>query len=388
MSVAAGPWGRLGLLCLAALWAAGCAGVSGLGPEAQPGTLTPARPWRGPAARLAERGFSAAELESVFNSPDLVYSSAPMAAKLRELYGLNFRSELTREIQEKLFQLGYDLTIDGQAGSGTRAVVSAFQKARGLAVTGVVSRETLAQIDRALKGQTPRPLAEYRPPPPPSPSRSATHAQFTNPQALAQISDFYRADRGIFDGMSRRCGVPGEVAAAIIWIETGYGRNFGRNKAAAMLASMAAASSDFSVVAPEVADLNQDRESLIFLRKMAVERGDWALNELAALLRYAFDNGHDPVAFPGSIYGAIGWGQFMPSNVLKYGADGDGDGRVDLFNKVDAVYSVGNFLRAHGWAGPQLSEEARRAVIMKYNRSAVYVNTVLFVADHLARAGR
>lgn len=388
MSVAAGPWGRLGFLCLAALWAAGCAGVSGPGPAAGPGIGALARPWRGPAARLAERGFSAAELESVFNSPALVYSSAPMAAKLRELYGLNFRSELTREIQEKLFQLGYDLTIDGQAGGGTRAVISAFQKARGLAVTGEASRDVLAQIDRALKGQTPRPLAEYRPPPPPSPSRAATHTQFTNPQALAQISDFYRADRGLFDGMSRRYGVPGEVAAAIIWIETGYGRNFGRHKAAAMLASMAAAASDFSVVAPEVADLNRDRESLNFLRKMAVERGDWALNELAALLRYAFDNGHDPAAFPGSIYGAIGWGQFMPSNVLKYGVDGDGDGRVDLFSKVDAIYSTGNFLRAHGWTGPQLSQEARRAVVMKYNRSAVYVNTVLFVADHLARAGR
>jgi membrane-bound lytic murein transglycosylase B len=308
-----------------------------------------------------------------------------MAAKLRELYGLNFRSELTREIQEKLFQLGYELTIDGQAGSGTKAVIGAFEKDRGLAVTGEVSRATLARLDRALRQTSaPRPLSAYRPPPPQSPSPSATHAQFTNPRALAEIRALYGADRALFDGMSRRYGVPGEVAAAILWVETGYGRNFGRHKAASVLASMAAAAADFSVVAPEVADLNRDRESLDFLRRMAVERGGRALDELEALLRYAFANGHDPTAFPGSLYGAVGWGQFMPSNILKYGVDGDGDGRVDLFNKADAVHSVGNFLRAHGWSGPGLGEEARRAVIRQYNHSGVYVNTVLYVADRLA----
>jgi len=174
------------------------------------------------------------------------------------------------------------------------------------------------------------------------------------------------------------------VIAAIMWVETGYGRNFGRQKAASMLASMAAASSDFSVVAPAVAELGQDHETLAFLRRLAVERGDWALNELEALLGYAFANGLDPNVFPGSIYGAIGWGQFMPSNILKYGEDGDGDGRVDIFNKADAIASIGRYLQGHGWAGPQMSEEARREVIMKYNRSGIYVNTVLYVADHLA----
>ena len=73
----------------------------------------------------------------------------------------------------------------------------------------------------------------------------------------------------------------------------------------------------------------------------------------------------------------------MPSNVLKYGVDGNGDGRVDLFEKADAIFSIGNYLKAHGWGG-SMGEEARRAVIMKYNKSGVYVNTVLYVADWLA----
>jgi membrane-bound lytic murein transglycosylase B len=345
-----------------------------------------ARPWRGPAAKLAARGFTPDQLASFFNSPDLVYSSAPMAAKLKELHGLNFNAELTREIQEKLFQLGYEIHIDGRSGSGTKAVISRFQAGEGFPDTGEVSRATLAQVNRAMKKKAGelRPLSAYRPPPAQPPSRSATYSQFTNPKALEEIGAFFKADRDLFGSLTRRSGVPGEVAAAIMWVETGYGRNFGRQKAASMLASMAAAASDFSVVAPEVAELGKDRETLAFLRRIAAERGDWALGELEALLRYAFANGLDPAAFPGSLYGAMGWGQFMPSNILKYGVDGDGDGRVDIFNKADAVFSIGSFLKAHGWSGPGMSEDARRAVILKYNRSGVYANTVLYVADHLA----
>jgi membrane-bound lytic murein transglycosylase B len=311
-----------------------------------------------------------------------------MAAKLKELHGLNFNAELTREIQEKLFQLGYEIVIDGRSGSGTKAAISRFQTDQGFKPTGEVSKGTLAQVNRTMKkkADTLRPLSAYRRPEVQPPSRTATYTQFTNPQALEQISAFYKADRALFDTLPRRYGAPGEVVAAIMWVETGYGRYFGRHKAASMLASMAAAASDFSVVAPEVADLGRDRETLAFLRRYAVERGNWALDELEALLRYSYANGLDPNSFPGSIYGAVGWGQFMPSNILKYGADGDGDGRVDIFNKADAIAGIARFLQAHGWSGLKMSEEARREVILKYNRSAVYANTVLYVADHLARA--
>jgi len=368
------------LLILAALaTAGGCAGR-----PAVPEAITAPAPWRGPAAKLTERGWPADRLESFFNSPDLVYSSTPMAAKLKELHGLNFQADLTRELQEKLFQLGYDVLIDGRAGADTKAVISRFQADQGRPATGEVSRSTLALVNRAMKEKAGlRPLSAYRPPPP-SPLPSATYGQFTNPKALLEISALFQADRALFRGLARRYGVPGEVAAAIMWVETGYGRNFGQQKAASMLASMAAASSNFSLVAPAVEELGRDRETLAFLRRTARERGDWALDELEALLRYAYDNGLDPAALPGSIYGAIGWGQFMPSNILKYGVDGDGDGRVDLFNKADAAFSIGRYLQAHGWKGRNLGEEERRAVIMKYNRSGVYVNTVLRVADHLA----
>ena len=387
------------LACLAVLTAAvflpGCVGTKTVGrvetsPQAAPATRTVNlsrinHPWKGPASKLAQKGFSQAQLEAVFNSPNLQYTSLPMATKLKELYPIFYRSDLIKEIQEKLYQLGYDIRIDGQGGSNTSRIVKEFQKDNRLTQTGETTESTLAAINKMMKTKTLRPLSSYSPPPAKKPSRTATYPQFTGAASLAKIKAHYQEDRAIFNKMSQKYNVPGEVAAAIMWVETRYGTYFGKHKAASMLASMSAAASDFSLVEDQVAELNKDRGSRDFLKETSVKRGDWALNELSALLTYAFDNGHDPTTFPGSIYGAIGWGQFMPSNLIKYGVDGNGDGKVDLFDKTDAIFSIGNFLKGHGWTGGNMSEEQRRAVVMKYNKSGIYVNTVLFVADHLAK---
>jgi membrane-bound lytic murein transglycosylase B len=58
----------------------------------------------------------------------------------------------------------------------------------------------------------------------------------------------------------------------------------------------------------------------------------------------------DPTAVKGSFAGAMGLPQFMPSSVLNFGVDFDGDGRVDLAGSgADVVGSVAHFLAEHGW---------------------------------------
>ena len=314
----------------------------------------------------------------------MVFSPAPMETKLRELFPIFFRSDLTRAVQEKLYQLGYDITIDGRNGPGTRGAVKSFQSDRGLAQDGRINAALSARLDRELASGKVRDLSGYKPPPAGKPDRSSTHRQFTNAQAISQIRSRYQADRAIFDRAERAFQVPGPLIASIMWIETSYGGFFGTRLAAVSLASMAA-SQDYKIIGPYVADLEEDSEARAYLADTARKRGLWAQDELEALLAYAWTNGLDPLTFPGSIYGAIGYGQFMPSNISKYAVDGDGDQRIDLFNKTDAIFSIANYLKQNGWSGDMTQEEKRRAVIRRYNQSGIYVNTVLYVMDAIGR---
>ena len=57
----------------------------------------------------------------------------------------------------------------------------------------------------------------------------------------------------------------------------------------------------------------------------------------------------NPKNVNGSYAGAIGLGQFMPSNYEAYGVDFNGDGRVTLQRKQDAIASVANYFKKNGW---------------------------------------
>ncbi|TWI65248.1 membrane-bound lytic murein transglycosylase B [Pseudoduganella lurida] len=136
-----------------------------------------------------------------------------------------------------------------------------------------------------------------------------------NAEALARAESLY--------------GVPAEIVAGIIGVETIYGRDTGRFRVVDTLTTLA-----FSYpVAP-------NREA-----RMAFFRG-----ELEATLLYARQTGIDPLSLQGSFAGAVGLPQFMPGNILKYAVDFDGDGHIDLRNSPsDAIGSVAAFLVGHGW---------------------------------------
>lgn len=74
--------------------------------------------------------------------------------------------------------------------------------------------------------------------------------------------------------------------------------------------------------------------------------------------------------------GAQGPMQFMTATFAAYGVDGDGDGRAEINNVIDAIYSAANLLCANGAGDP-----ARLATaIWNYNHSQTYVNEVLRLA--------
>jgi membrane-bound lytic murein transglycosylase B len=185
----------------------------------------------------------------------------------------------------------------------------------------------------------------------------------------------------LLEDVSSKYCVPKEVVVSILLVETRLGDFLGGRRAFNSLASMALCS-NLETVRPYLRKelIRARTEDLV--RSICQQKADWAYGELTALLLYADWTGFDPLRIPGSIYGAIGLCQFMPSNVLSYGVDADDDGRIDLFSKPDALHSIANYLREHGWKC-SMDRAGQFQTILNYNKSFVYANTVLAVAEKL-----
>ena len=82
----------------------------------------------------------------------------------------------------------------------------------------------------------------------------------------------------------------------------------------------------------------------------ARHRGGYFEKELIAALEMIEKDHVRPAEMLGSWAGAMGQTQFMPSSFLAYAADGDGDGKRDIWGSVpDVLASIANFLKEHGW---------------------------------------
>jgi membrane-bound lytic murein transglycosylase B len=146
---------------------------------------------------------------------------------------------------------------------------------------------------------------------------------FLTPARIAGGAEFLRANRELLERARGEHGVPPEIVAAIIGVETNYGGNPGRHRVIDALTTLG-----FSYPA---------RAS--FFRK-----------ELESLLLLGREEGLDLPALKGSYAGAMGLPQFIPSSYRAYAIDFDGDGRRDLFKSTaDAIGSVASYLARHGW---------------------------------------
>ena len=91
-------------------------------------------------------------------------------------------------------------------------------------------------------------------------------------------------------------------------------------------------------------------------------RGEFFRGELEQYLLLMREEGKDPLSIRGSFAGAMGIPQFMPSSYRTYAVDFDDDGRRDLWrNSTDAIGSVANYLKVHGWE-PNLPVAMRAAL--------------------------
>lgn len=110
------------------------------------------------------------------------------------------------------------------------------------------------------------------------------------------------------------------------------------------------------------------------MRSPSKKESDFAAREIAALLVFTQKNGNDPFSYRGSSRGAIGLVQFLPSSILMFAVDGNGDGVTNLFVPEDAIPSAANFLIENHW------NVSKRAAIWNYSHSTSFVNAVVTYA--------
>ena len=92
------------------------------------------------------------------------------------------------------------------------------------------------------------------------------------------------------------------------------------------------------------------RDALATLAFGYPRRAAYFQDELGALIAFSYKEGVATHSIQGSYAGAIGYPQFMPSNIPKFGVDYDGNGHIDLRDSaVDAIGSIANYLAQHGW---------------------------------------
>jgi membrane-bound lytic murein transglycosylase B len=214
---------------------------------------------------------------------------------------------------------------------------------------------------------------------------SRVYKGFLRPEVIETARLFMKENSKYLEQAQARYKVPKEIIVSILLVETKLGEYLGEQNAFNSLASMALCT-DLEKIRPHISPelLNEKTEE--FAAQRCGTKAEWAYNELKFLIRYGSENGLELTKIRGSIYGAIGICQFMPSQIFINGVDADGDGKIDLFTRADAVHSIANYLKNSGWKA-KMSKKQQIKVIYAYNHSSVYANTVLIVAQQLSGKG-
>lgn len=161
-----------------------------------------------------------------------------------------------------------------------------------------------------------------RPPSGPNGAWIRYRNQFITPDNVQNGVLFWNQHQDALQRAWEIYGVPPEIIVGIIGVETRWGRVLGKTRIIDALATLAF---DYP------------------------RRADYFTGELETFLLMARNEGNDPLSLRGSYAGAMGYGQFMPSSFKNYAVDFDGNGHINLWDPVDAIGSVANYFKAHGW---------------------------------------
>jgi len=167
---------------------------------------------------------------------------------------------------------------------------------------------------------------------PPSGNAAQSQSEFRHPQGYfnggglrsnTQIGrSLAQTHAATLQAVEGATGVPGHIILAIWGRESSFGR----------------------------ASIPHDAFDILATRAYLGRRSDYFTDELVAAMQIVQAGHVTPSQMRSSWAGALGQPQFMPSNFLRYAADGNGDGRRDIWgSEADTLASIGAYLQAHGW---------------------------------------
>ena len=143
-----------------------------------------------------------------------------------------------------------------------------------------------------------------------------------NSRKIALGRAMLQQNETLLNQVEAQYGVPKQIIVAFWGLETHYGANKGNFGLPSSLMTLA----------------YEGRRAAFFR------------SQLLDTMRIV-DAGHNTVSgMRGSWAGAMGNMQFMPSTLLKYGVDADGDGRINIWTSLpDSFASAANYLNKAGW---------------------------------------
>ena len=146
---------------------------------------------------------------------------------------------------------------------------------------------------------------------------------FLKDDRIQQGVEFWKKHQASFDRAEREYGVPASMIAAIIGVESKFGKYKGSHKVI---------------------------DSLVTLTTGFPRRSAFFGSELKEFLVLTKQNNIDPISIYGSYAGAVGFPQFISSSYRNYAVDFSGDGKTDLIDQpVDAIGSIANYFIENGW---------------------------------------
>jgi membrane-bound lytic murein transglycosylase B len=181
------------------------------------------------------------------------------------------------------------------------------------------------------------------------------------PESLERCHSLINQYNSVFDAALKTYGVPEGIICGHLRIETNFGTP--------------TSLSPYPLgTAPAF-----NRLVTLYVRQTTRRRQKFAVNQLRDLIEAAVKNNWDLFDIPGSSTGAIGLLQFEPSN-FYIAVDGDGDGKIDLFDPADAIMSLAHFLQMHGY--DDNPKHQQKAIYSYYGKDShkYYMKAVLAYA--------